>query len=677
MKTKKIPYYIGLGLLTLGASVILGFLSFGGMYALAPLLPLALGAFALSVGYEGEIYLQNIKGALNKLFKRNYLQQQLAQDFLTTHFPDTKAKGCPQFFKDYEAQLRLLDKFNHHDLKKVSEKQKKQVEDKLHIMEKWFALQLFAPKKAKKGEKPTSYAPELQRWLKEKEKDEDKFSRKEQYRQLLAKRQHGFRAVKTFSILAGVFMGLGTTYLLMEGFAALSFLASISAFWPMLILPMAVVAGAAYGLLTYNAITDLIANDTIRKWYHKLRANFAEVKDIRSAIRPVLMAFAALVLVGLAITLTICTAGTWWTVVKNSQPLFSWMTKIPGFVMGIINPIITGISALVFNIENTAETFELIDNATKSDNKKNIFSAALEKVKETWDELRKRENLFQIFNPVRLLLRLILLPLRIIFFLGHLLSIGVTGDRVPGLSQIASAFFCAVVEGLEDGHYFFGHGHDHEEHGEHGHSHNKADVKTLLEERFKEQGHDHSLDLPTKILVLIFTPLYFLAATWDYFASKLNPVTQEENSQTRKTSGKEKLQFSKAWDKHFMRAWEQRKSEDESKLVKIKDKTKQPSADWQREQSLYHIDKMKAKLTKSTFDPEITVNKIKRLETLETDLKALNLKKLGEAAEATIATTITMAARDKILKQPRLFSKAKTSERLAAVNERTAIAATV
>lgn len=49
IKPQKIPYYLFLLLLTVGASLILGFLSFGGMYALWPVLPLAFAGFALSV----------------------------------------------------------------------------------------------------------------------------------------------------------------------------------------------------------------------------------------------------------------------------------------------------------------------------------------------------------------------------------------------------------------------------------------------------------------------------------------------------------------------------------------------------------------------------------------------------------------------------------------------------
>ena len=53
--------------LTVGASLILGFLSFGGMFASIPVLPLAFAAFGLSVSYEGEVYLQNIKGSFQKI----------------------------------------------------------------------------------------------------------------------------------------------------------------------------------------------------------------------------------------------------------------------------------------------------------------------------------------------------------------------------------------------------------------------------------------------------------------------------------------------------------------------------------------------------------------------------------------------------------------------------------
>src|SRR3990167_3092504 len=85
---KKICRQFALTLLTLGASLILGLLSFGGMYALWPALVPALTGFFLSVIYEGEIYTQNLERAFEKIFNPNYFKKQLAKAFLKNHFQD-------------------------------------------------------------------------------------------------------------------------------------------------------------------------------------------------------------------------------------------------------------------------------------------------------------------------------------------------------------------------------------------------------------------------------------------------------------------------------------------------------------------------------------------------------------------------------------------------------------
>ena len=148
MKTKKIPinlkkltYNFALTLLTAGASIILGFLSFSGMYALLPVLSLAFATFALSVAYEGTIYKKNTEDALKKLFKSNYLKNHLAKEYLSTHFPEnTTEMECPQFFRDYKAQLLLLSQFEHKKLSKDNKNRKKQLSKTVRDMEHWFAL---------------------------------------------------------------------------------------------------------------------------------------------------------------------------------------------------------------------------------------------------------------------------------------------------------------------------------------------------------------------------------------------------------------------------------------------------------------------------------------------------------------------------------------------------------
>lgn len=499
MKLKKIPYYLLVLLLTTGPTLVIGFLSFGGMLALWACLPVAIGALVLSMAYEAEIYSQNIKGALNKLFfKRNYLQQEFANRFLLDNFPDIKADNCPQFFKDYSALEEQLNQFGDGRLTKKGAEQKKWVQKSLKDAEKWFTHQLFLSNQSQ----ASNYQNELQTWLHQHNKNEAVKS--------FNTRHQVFHGVKLFSVLAGIFMGLGTTYLMLEGFAAIPLLASIPlGLLPVIILPLAINAGIAYALLIYNATTSMIHNDTLRKWYFKIR------DDLRAGITlpKIGMALLSVVLVGLAVGLTLCTAGTWWTVANNARPLFQWMKGMPSFIMGVINPIITGASALIFNLENTHETFEIIHESATSKHEHEH-----EPHQSTWQKLRQRENLLQLLNPARIVLLLTITPLRILMFLGHLISIGVTADRVPGISEIISAILGIISEGFEDLHYVYNHHHAH-----------------TIEESRKERlssahGHSHDTDIPTIVLKLAFSPVYVLATLWAFGTSQFNktPLSLKE-----------------------------------------------------------------------------------------------------------------------------------------------------
>ncbi|STY28023.1 Uncharacterised protein [Legionella wadsworthii] len=591
-KFKKIPRYIALGSLTVGASLILGFLSFGGMYALYPALYLAFATFGLSVAYEGEIYLKNINGAFKKLFKGDYLENHLAKEYLLEHFPkNPDSEDCP-FFKDYEVQLNLLKEFNHKPLNKESRKRKKEIEKTLADMEKWFALQLFSTKKKKKAddlEGVSEYTKKLRSWLVK--------HGQEQWQKRLEKRKSTFNLVKGFSLLAATFMGLGSTYLIVEAFSVIPLIAAIPfAFWPILIVPMAIVAGAAYGMLIYNTVTDLINNDTINKWYKRLRDDLSKGLTARNLF----MAATALFLVTLAITLTICTAGTWWTVATSARPLFEWMKKMPSFIMGIINPIITGLSAIFFNVENSAESLEMIYEATEeskdSKDRPNILKRAYTAIADALNHLWETENALQRLNPFRLLLKLTVTPLRILLFLGHLVSVALTSDRMPGVPQILSALVAIVSEGFEDAHYFVG---------------SSTKEKSILEERLGGgEAHDEGKDIPTRILQFFSSPLYFLAAGWDWMMSQRNFASVGDLNNNRKV-----LTFRQAWNKQL--------GIEEEIDVTLDQKAERPSKEWQIEHTVSLIDKYQKKhLNAVWFGEEVAEDKIQQLNVLKSRVKA-------------------------------------------------------
>lgn len=624
---KKIPFNLSLLLLTIGASAILGFLSFSGMYALLPVLSLAFATFGLSVAYEGEIYLQNIKGALKKLLKNNYLENNLAKEYLLNHFPDTKAEDCPQFFKDYKAQLKLLRAFGHTELDDSSKKRKKQIEKTLADMEKWLALQLFSNKKNDVSEE-SDYAIKLRLWLADHHQKE--------YQERLEKRGGQYTIVKVFSALAGLFMGLGSTYLMVEAFTVIPFFAAIPfTLWPIIILPLAVVAGTAYGMMTFNAITDIINNDTVVKWYNKIREDLNKGLTLRN----VLIASTATFLVGLAVALTVCTAGTWWTVATNARPLFEWMKNMPSFIMGVINPIITGLSAIFFNIQNSAESLEMVDEASRSN--KNIFDETYNYFSKGYQHLCETENWLQIINPFRLLLKLTITPLRVVLFLGHLLSIALTADRMPGVPQIVSMLIAIISEGFEDAHYFIG-GDSHDE--EEGHDH--QDFDNLLKERLSEHaGHDHDTDIPTWLLQTVASPIYALAALWDSTFSTLNKLSTINSANEQQQKQPQVISFKEAWDKQRGVAKKQH--------VELAPDAKRPSEQWQQVHAIAQITKFENKHLKNV-----------RVGRDLADAKIIELKHLKEQIRNpkpadSLAETLKQARNQPVYNQHRLFAASK------------------
>lgn len=619
MKTKKIPYYLFLASLTFGASLIIGFLSFGGILAIWPILGVAFLALGLSVAYEGEVYWQNIHGALTKLLKRDYLKQHLAGEYLQTHFPkNTQDEACPKFFGDYEKLLHDLAQFDHAELKPEQKRQQKKIKKMLRDMDKWFAIQLFHNND--EDDDATPYEKELREWLAN--------NGQQGMMTLFTRRRKIFWAVSGFSVLAGVFMGMSTTYLLVGEFAAIPLLASIPfGLLPAIILPLAVIAGAAYGLLIYNSVTDMINNDTLRKWYLKIRDDFRQGKILRN----VLMLTMVILLVSLAIALTVCTAGTWWTIAKNTQPLFSWMTKIPDWVMGIINPLIIGSSSLTFDLENSAESLDLIDKAI--DRGTISLTARFYGLINGFSELKTRENWIQMLNPFRLLLKLIIAPLRIILFFVHLCSMSANADRVPGVPDILSFFLGLISEGFVDWPYFLGHSE-----AEHNHDHDHHDTQALINERFnKHHGHDHSNDIPTILLKALFSPIYFLAAGWDYLGSNIlaHPCKP--------------LDFTQAWHKQMGQPLHAPMEESP--------KLEMPSEDCLAQLAIHKIERYKSKHFQMTIaDKGLAKQKM-------TALSALQQRLRDPESDQKPSDLIKEQAGNEVYDRHRFFSKGHTSTR--------------
>ncbi|MFZ4077557.1 MAG: hypothetical protein ACOYKA_06195, partial [Legionellaceae bacterium] len=433
MTIKKLAYPL-ITTLTIGACLILGLLSFGGFYSIWPSIPLAATTLVLSIAYEGEIYFQNIKQALKKLFTPEVIEENIARADLLKKLQ----AGTPlPFSKNYINTLMLINFLDHRPPNALNLFHKEILKRRLNRFERNHQRQLSQLK-------PYQAAIKSNRW--------------------------SFKLIALFSGVCAFFMTLGTSYLLIETFGVIPLLSTLPlTVIPAIIAPMAVIAGLAYGLLTFNAITDMVHNNTFKKWYLKLSA---DIKTHGFNSKNCFLAVTGVLLSLLAMGLTLCTAGTWWSIIKNTPPLFRWMRRMPDFIMGVIHPFIISIASLSFILENTSNSLEMIDELASS---KKTFKDVWIALKRSISDTYQQENIWQFINPARFLILLTITPLRILLFIGHLISIGLTADRVPGLHYIASALIGIISEGFEDLHYFIKPQKDH-------------DLKTLLEERLGSNG---------------------------------------------------------------------------------------------------------------------------------------------------------------------------------------------
>ncbi len=653
MKLKKTPYYLLMFFLVLGASLTLGFLSFGGMLVFLPALPIAIGAafilriaggaFILSTAYEAEIYFQNIKSALNKLTKRNYLKQEMGSQFLKEHFPDTSHEDCPVFFKDYEKQLRLVDELKREYKKNKELKvKKKQAEKTLKDMEKWFSLQLFP--KNKQTDNQTDYARELTDWLRQHGQDA--------YQKKYTMRYRSFHAIKAVSLISGVFMTLATFLMMADTIAAIPALtlvfASSAVGGPLFIMAatLLIAAGTAWALQTYNTITDIINNDLVRSWYKDLIHHFSQGFTPGNIIR----GLTAVLLVLTTIALTAFTAGTWWTIAKEGKTLFGFTMKLPGY-MGVINSVVLGLSTGAFNISNSSETLtELTQEDHSHGPKKSLFK----KISSAFEKMTENESLLQTLNPFRMLIKLVLTPIRVLLFLGHLASIGVTADRFPGIPTLVTALVGVFAEGFEDFHYFLNMGSSHHHHGDGG----EIATQELLKKRHDSKGgHEHGKDIPTQLIKFVFSPLYLLAIGWDWSSSKLQKLQTDETKQlsfadTFKKHGFFLLDFKpveKAFSKYYsVYAPKASTNPDDEVSDKYNDPEKQASKSWQVEHALHRINSYEEKhLSKALINPSTAAIKKEHLQTLKTSIKA---------DPTHLEDSLSYATKDATYNRHRLFS---------------------
>lgn len=454
MNIKKIAYYSLTISLTLGATFILGLLSFGGAFAVWPVLWFAITSFLFCVAWESIVYHQNIEEGLKKIFKSDSAEMEVARLDL---FEDTQEKS-PSLFA-----LRYIDKFRLYRIYQHIEPT-----EEIHQLGK----------------------EALQEDLVKLQKDYQKIRSQQADYHLNVKFHRIARIlIHIFSGLATIAMTVGFSYLLLETFA-ISGLLTVS---PILILPVSLLilaGGIAHGLLTLNAMRNMLKKNIFKRWFSKLSKNFEENGLNKKNI---ILTIGVTLLTGLAIALTICTAGTWVTIVKNTSPLFRWLKQIPNFIMQVVYPIIISISSLSFILENTSESLKSLDE---------IASAEKISLKNT--------------NPILLLI-----------FAGHLISNSLATNRVSEFFQLMAEFVAGISDFFVDLNYIIS-------------IPEKENINDQLEDHLLGgQEHSHELGVPhwiyTKCNELFFSPNAEIESSSPPLSPEIIPIEEPPSKPAKKS----------------------------------------------------------------------------------------------------------------------------------------------
>jgi len=128
-------------------------------------------------------------------------------------------------------------------------------------------------------------------------------------------------------------------------------------------------------------------------------------------------------------------------------------------------------------------------------------SELIARIKQQLSDLRQRESLAQRMNPFRIIIQLINIPFEILIFSAHVVSMGITTDRLGRIPPMFVALGCALPEALQDASFFLA--------GEHDHDHGGLVMSALIW---------------TKNIVLVASLIPVLSGVWHWLFRKEDPV---------------------------------------------------------------------------------------------------------------------------------------------------------
>ena len=418
--------------LIFASTLVVSLLAFSGMEAIYPGLSYGISAAILAGVIEGEVVGQNIASALTMIsYGVHYLEHQACQrKLLELSKKNTEKENLYYDYLKFRGELRALEQ-----LSKRNEKDKDKIKNLQKLIadiEAMFRLSVYKQEEDLRFEaKGALFGNQEKNRLKAKIKRNNTVG------------GIGLVLLAPTACFAYTLLSSGQLVDVLPVFLPHLAFASIS--W--MVWPLAILAGIEFSIRVSKTLISIIDNETVQKIAKMVRDAFKS--DKTTLLKKLRIAFGSLTLVSLVILATLFTVGTWWNFAQTGVHLVPGLKRLGAKLVSVLIPI-AGTGELLFSLENTGESVKNLG----------VFNLLFRSLKHRIAKAWKEESTMQFFNPFRFAYKVIDMTWRLSFFTLHVLSIGLTGDRFPGIPSYLTAIISAGNEGLVDLHYVAEHTED-------------------------------------------------------------------------------------------------------------------------------------------------------------------------------------------------------------------------
>lgn len=445
IKKSKLLRYITTCVFTAGTIASIGVLACTGMFLISTSIPLAVAVFLFSGAIEETVYGKSIYKGLGRLkligskAVQHFLKIEL-DNYLKNYLEKKGLEALQQsennFLKDYYEQRKHYKALKKNNSSLADENELKEAKTRLAELRRFFYTKTIQGTLDKVA---GNYI------------NSDLGHQSEIMLRRAKRRAWSLAGLFVISVVVSIGVGFVTAASINITLVDLGIVltaGTLSAvIWPMAILA---VVGAVF--LLYKNMSDFFKENTL----NKIKELYQNV--IQSRAKGIL----GLILVSLTLFTAVATACTWWGLLKTG---FALLPGVPLILVTICCPILIGLNFatdLSYGASTTTKTIRSLLGIR--------MSAFILQLKNKFAALRERESLGQLLNPFRIITKLINIPFKILIFSAHVVSMGITTDKLGNLPPILVAVGCSIPEALQDASFFVKEDHTLDSH-DHDHDH--------------------------------------------------------------------------------------------------------------------------------------------------------------------------------------------------------------